>query len=269
MFKANYHTHTKRCGHAIGEDEEYVLEAIGKGFKYLGFSDHAMIPNFEEPKIRGSYQNDFDDYIESISSLKKKYASKIKIFVGFEAESFANFFSFFKELLDNNVLDYMILGNHIEINDNNEIINKFSRITSASQLYRYRDLAINAMRSKMYSIFAHPDYFLQSISNFDSDCKKVSKDLINCAIENDIPLEVNVGGIRNGIRKIGDQERWIYPTDFFFSLASKMNAKCIIGEDSHAPNQIFNEAANYEAIKFSKKHELKLVDVLDSIKDKK
>ena len=25
MQKFNYHSHTKRCGHAIGEDEEYVL----------------------------------------------------------------------------------------------------------------------------------------------------------------------------------------------------------------------------------------------------
>ena len=28
MIKRNYHTHTKRCGHAIGEDEEYVVNAI-------------------------------------------------------------------------------------------------------------------------------------------------------------------------------------------------------------------------------------------------
>ena len=25
MIKRNYHTHTKRCGHAIGDDEEYVV----------------------------------------------------------------------------------------------------------------------------------------------------------------------------------------------------------------------------------------------------
>ena len=37
----NYHTHTKRCGHAIGEDEEYVLRAIENGFDEIGFSDHA------------------------------------------------------------------------------------------------------------------------------------------------------------------------------------------------------------------------------------
>ena len=37
---ANYHTHTKRCNHALGEDREYVEAAIKAGLKVLGFSDH-------------------------------------------------------------------------------------------------------------------------------------------------------------------------------------------------------------------------------------
>lgn len=269
MLKANYHTHTKRCGHATGEDEEYVLEAIGNGFRYLGFSDHAMLPNFDEPRIRGNYEKDFDNYIESINALKKKYEDKIEIYVGFEAESFPTYFPFFKELLDNKVLDYMILGNHISLSDNNEIINRFSKIKSASQLYLYKDLAITAIKSKMYSIFAHPDYFLSSIENFDLDCKKVSRELIACCIENDVPLEVNVAGIRNNKRLIGKEKRWIYPTSYFFEMVSKMKAKCIIGQDAHAPNQIFNEASNFEAVKFCKKYDLKMVDHLESIKSKK
>ena len=37
---ANYHTHTQRCGHAIGEDREYIEQAVKNGFGILGFSDH-------------------------------------------------------------------------------------------------------------------------------------------------------------------------------------------------------------------------------------
>lgn len=36
----NYHTHTTRCGHAEGTEEEYILTALRCGFKVLGFSDH-------------------------------------------------------------------------------------------------------------------------------------------------------------------------------------------------------------------------------------
>ena len=34
---ANYHTHTKRCQHAVGEDREYVEAAIAAGIQVLGF----------------------------------------------------------------------------------------------------------------------------------------------------------------------------------------------------------------------------------------
>ena len=93
MLLANYHTHTKRCGHATGEDEDYVLEAIGHGFKHLGFSDHAMLPGFSEPYKRGDYTL-FSDYVDSINNLKQKYDGRITIYLGFEAESYPSYFPF-------------------------------------------------------------------------------------------------------------------------------------------------------------------------------
>lgn len=55
MMKANYHTHTARCGHAEGTDEEYVLAAIERGFDELGFSDHVPWPyknGYVHPTVR-------------------------------------------------------------------------------------------------------------------------------------------------------------------------------------------------------------------------
>ena len=37
---ANYHTHTHRCNHAIGREEDYVKEALKAGLKILGWADH-------------------------------------------------------------------------------------------------------------------------------------------------------------------------------------------------------------------------------------
>ena len=41
---ANYHTHTKLCGHAIGMSEDYVKQALERGFLEIGISDHGPIP---------------------------------------------------------------------------------------------------------------------------------------------------------------------------------------------------------------------------------
>ncbi len=266
MFSCNYHTHTKRCGHATGEDEEYVLEALGKGIRKLGFSDHAMLPGYSEPYVRGEY-SEFSDYLQSIRNLQYKYKDQIDIYVGMEAESFPEYFTYYKELLHTKALDYIILGNHSQLNYKTKtVITHFSSITNASQLYAYRDLAIEALSSGLFSIFAHPDYFLQSIDNFDSDCRKVSREMIECCIAYDIPLEVNVGGIRNGRKDFGDVRRWIYPTDEFFALVSKYKAKCVFGEDAHSPRQLNDASADYMAAEFAKKHSLYMVDNLDSIK---
>ena len=41
-MKTNYHTHTARCMHATGSDEDYVLSAIKGGYQELGFSVAAV-----------------------------------------------------------------------------------------------------------------------------------------------------------------------------------------------------------------------------------
>ena len=265
MFSCNYHTHTKRCGHATGEDEEYVLEAISKGMRKLGFSDHAMLPDFSEPYVRGEY-SEFSDYVDSIRKLQNKYKDRIDIYLGMEAESFPEYFTYYKELLNTRALDYIILGNHDQMNFKTKtIVTRFSNITSASQLYAYRDLAIEALTSGIFSIFAHPDYFLRSIDNFDSDCRKVSRNMIECCIAFDIPLEVNIGGIRNGKKDFEGTERWIYPTDEFFSMVSRYHATCIFGEDAHSPQQLNDSAADYLAVEFAKRHALDMIDDLETI----
>ena len=41
--KCNFHSHTVRCQHAVGEEREYVEEAIKEGFEVIGFSDPLQI----------------------------------------------------------------------------------------------------------------------------------------------------------------------------------------------------------------------------------
>ncbi|MBQ3459486.1 MAG: hypothetical protein IJH14_02320 [Solobacterium sp.] len=70
MIRTNWHTHTKRCGHAVGEDEEYVLAAIQGGLKTLGFSDHAAYPK-PQPYERMDI-SEVPGYIASIRPCRKK-----------------------------------------------------------------------------------------------------------------------------------------------------------------------------------------------------
>ena len=78
----NYHTHTKRCGHASGSPEEYVLRAIEGGIKYMGFSDH--LPLKFNDGSEGRHRIPFGEaeaYMKETRALAEKYKDKIEIIV--------------------------------------------------------------------------------------------------------------------------------------------------------------------------------------------
>ena len=95
----NYHTHTSRCGHAVGLDEEYVLKAIKLGIKRLGFSDHIFFPGILQPRVRMN-EGEVENYLSSINHLKEKYKDQIEIKVGFEVEYLPMFMDRYIDLLN-------------------------------------------------------------------------------------------------------------------------------------------------------------------------
>ena len=92
-MKANYHTHTARCGHAEGTDEAYVRAAIAQGFEELGFSDQVPWPyrsGYTHPRVR-MHIDRLDEYVSSIRALADRYADQIRVRVGFECEHFPEY----------------------------------------------------------------------------------------------------------------------------------------------------------------------------------
>ena len=97
-MKTNYHTHTARCMHATGSDEDYVLSAIKGGYQELGFSDHTPW------KYHTDYVADMrmlpeelPGYVESLRSLREKYQDQISIKIGLECEYFPAYIHWLKE----------------------------------------------------------------------------------------------------------------------------------------------------------------------------
>ena len=90
--KCNFHTHNLFCDGKCSA-EEMVLAAIEKGFDVLGFSSHCihpLNPEFYKPvdNIWHIPSANIKSYTEEIRRLKEKYADKINIYLGFEADYF-------------------------------------------------------------------------------------------------------------------------------------------------------------------------------------
>lgn len=163
MQKFNYHTHTRRCGHADNNmtDEDFVKLFIEKGFTKIAFTDHCPQKNridFRE-NMRMEY-NEKENYLNSIKSLKEKYSGEIEIETGFEVEYLPGQEENLFEL--KNETDKIILGQHFIYDANNEL--KFLRRQKFSDedALKYAEYIKVAIEKNIPNIIAHPDVYMLS-----------------------------------------------------------------------------------------------------------
>ncbi|MBR5637263.1 MAG: histidinol-phosphatase [Pseudobutyrivibrio sp.] len=221
---ANYHTHTVRCKHAHGTEREYIEAAIENGFKILGFSDHTPQPYPPEyvSNIRMD-MSEVENYTDTLVKLRDEYKNDIQIYIGYEVEYTRKYFDKLLAYLRQFPLDYIIQGQHFAPNE----IDGFyagAETTDGSKVKDYVDLTIEGMRTGYFSYLAHPD--LINYVGPDKVYLNHMKRIVQASIDLDIPLEINMQGFflnRN------------YPSDRFFSMASAMGAKFVIGCDAHIP----------------------------------
>lgn len=233
-MKANYHTHTARCGHAEGTDEQYVKAALAQKFDVLGFSDHIPYPyrsGFTNPGVRMPLSR-IDEYLASIRALREKYAGQIELLAGFECEYFPAYMGWMKEMAEEKGLDYLILGNHYDRTDETGMY--FGQCTTAAQLRAYVESTVKGIETGLFAYLAHPDLFLRKYSPFDANCRAAAKDLSKACAAYDLPMEYNVHD-----RYLAPMtHRVSYPHPKFFDIAAGEGVRMIIGLDAHEPQEL-------------------------------
>ncbi len=235
-MKYNYHTHTARCFHAKGADEEYVLAAIEAGFDEIGFADHSAWP-FEGgylSRMRMS-ADELRHYCESIQQLKEKYKGKISIKLGLECEYFPKYIPWLEEQINKFGIDYIILGHHFCGDETEGEYN--GAISTPEAIYRYRDDILEAMDTGLFSYVAHPDIYMRGYPAFDTHCEKIAVDIITKAIETGTPLEYNLLGFSHSLMD-GKQG---YPHPDFWRIVSEMKPMTIVGVDAHSPDALLDD----------------------------
>lgn len=228
-MKVNYHTHTTRCHHAIGSDEDYVRSAIEAGFDELGFSDHTPWRYGSDFVSHMRMKLDkFQDYKQSVLSLKEKYRDQISIKLGLEVEFFPQYMSWLRDFLKQEQLDYIIFGNHYYLTDEKRVY--FGTACVDEQyLELYCRTCIEGMESGLYSYLCHPELFMRAYPRFDHRCESVAYRICEAAKLLNIPLEYNLAGAAyNEINHVSE-----YPHPRFWEIAKEVGNTAIIGSDAH------------------------------------
>ena len=158
-MKASYHTHTYRCGHAVGGEREYIEKAIAEGVKILGFADHAPMP-FSNGFV-STYKmlpEEIDGYFKTLLDLKEEYKGEIDIKIGFETEYYPSLWEKCLDFWRPYPLDYLILGQHFvpEEYTPDRFYSGWAT-EDKSRLTAYVDAIISGISTGLITYIAHPD----------------------------------------------------------------------------------------------------------------
>lgn len=223
-MKTNYHTHTFRCYHAMGNELAYIRRALAAGIEVLGFSDHAPMPF--PPEHDAYYRMKpslLPDYVETVLALRERYRGQLKILLGFEVEYYPAYFSEFLSMIRSYPIDYLILGQHFL---GNEIGGSHVMKETKEEriLTSYVDQVITGMQTGVFSCLAHPDvvFYTGELTAYEREMRR----LCRAAREADMPLEYNLLGLAEGRN---------YPNPVFWKIVAEEGNRVVLGWDAHRP----------------------------------
>jgi histidinol-phosphatase (PHP family) len=254
----DYHTHTELCGHATGSTDDYILEAIKKNFKEIGFSDHAPLPEGLREGIT-MLPGETEDYIELIENKRLKYRNKIEVKTGFEID-FPITDALDRKYLTDPRLDYLIGSCHFLGGwafDHPDNIKEFDKRDINNIYSEYYKIILDMVQSGYFNIIGHFDLVKKFGHRAKTDFTKTVENLARIiAKQKNLAVELNTAGIR---KPVGE----IYPSKAIIEIFFKFNVPVTFGSDAHKPEEVgymLNEAidllkiAGYRKISgFSKK----------------
>lgn len=278
MLKTNYHTHTCFCD-GEGTVEQIAEVAIKKGFNILGFSSHSMYPFASTWHIP---PNNFNSYINDVNAAKEKFAGKLKILLGFEADYVPLItlpdFTRYKRLNP----DFLIGSVHyvfsekgrlaVDYNANllKEKINFIYGGNAKKLVCEYFTLEREMLSKCKFSIIGHADLIrknngvLKMFNENESWYRKEIKATADAIKKSGVIVEANTGAMARGY--MND----IYPSAEFLSLLCERGVPVTLSSDCHKPELLdFGFEKALECVKKAGYKELAFIDSDKNVKTQK
>lgn len=229
----DYHMHTPLCGHAAGLPSEYVEHAIKVGLKEIGFSDHAPLVSHADPGITMSYEQ-LPLYHRMIEDVQKRFAKKLKIKIGIEADFIPGYEDKTKAILSGYPYDFVIGSVHFmgkwgfdDPAERNQWTSK-----DVNQVYRdYFELLQQSARSRLFDVMGHVDlvkkFGNRATDDMTTEIEQTAKVFKDCGVV----VEINTSGLRKPVKEI-------YPSLAYLKIYYKAGVPLTFGSDAHDPTHV-------------------------------
>lgn len=218
--------------HATGTIEDYIITAIDRGIKELGFSDHAPIPLPQREGITMSPEQT-EGYITSLLDYKEEYSNQIAIKIGFEVD-YPIFDIFDKKYFDDRRMDYMIGSCHFIGEwpfDHSDHIEEYDR-RDINEIYNeYFDIVLELAGSGLFDIVGHFDlvkkFGHRAEFDFNDKIEMIAAELSR----QDTAVEINTSGLLKPVKEM-------YPSDEIIKILFNKNVPVTIGADTHSADLV-------------------------------
>ncbi len=233
---ADYHVHTRRCGHAEGETRAYVEEAIAAGLVELGFADHLPLVRDWRPGF-SMLPDEMCAYVAEIKELADEYAADIVILAGIEADYYEEAEDEVRELLAAQPFDYVIGSVHT-LSDGLGFDQRRQRRRFAAAgvdrvfLENYRLLA-RVAGSGLCDVVGHLD-LPKKYGHQPADAAAVgeaARGTLQAVRAAGIAIELNTAGWRAPAGQA-------YPAAGLLAEAAAAGIPLIFGSDAHRPGEV-------------------------------
>lgn len=240
MITTDMHVHSHFSSDSQ-ELPEYIIEtAIKKGYSYVYFTDHHDT-NFpidpSHPEM--DFQLDFENYIQTLLSLKEQYAKQIEVRLGVEQGICPEIANQIEPISNRYPFDFIIGSSHLTKLDNGDPYYP-SYYEGKTNIEAYREYfassAQNVLLTDGFDVYGHLDYAVRYcpdpnfVYNFN-DYRDIFEVLLKRLIERGKGIEINTAGIT----KIGYPHPHIEALKLYKQLGGEI---ITIGSDAHTKENI-------------------------------
>ncbi len=231
----DFHVHTKWCGHAVGEMEEYVLSAVEAGLPALGFSAHFPMPVHQQPYKVCLEEAEVPLFVEEFRRLKAAYADKIQLLMGFEVD----FVDGEEERVRTDCIerwrpDYLIGSVHIVGDwpfDHPDFVDRYERWNVTELYLTYFCKLRRMVRSGLFDVVGHLDLVKKFGHRPEGDVGEAVSELLDEVKAQGMLVEMNTAGFD---KPVGE----MYPSDETLCEVARRGIPLTLGSDAHAPQQV-------------------------------
>lgn len=233
---ADYHVHTRRCGHATGNMAEYVANARIKGLREIGFADHIpqyFLPETARDSSLAMREGELDAYVGEVLALGAGYKD-VTVKLGIEADYAPGHEGALKAVLDRYPFDY-VLGSVHYINgwgfDNPAHVDGYAGKEIDALYGVYFGLIQRMAATGLFDVVAHPDLLKKFGYRPQCDVMPLYESAVRSIAAAGMAVEINTAGLRQPAREI-------YPAPAFLAMCFECGVPVVLGSDAHRPDDV-------------------------------